>query len=123
MDQDFKTPLSIETRDSVTVVHFHKPVAESRHLAEIELQMTTLIQELDHPRLVIDFAEVTFFPSTGIGMIISSRNDVTKKHGVLGIASLPEMIEHMFTLTGLTKVIPVYDTVDEAVEALSQKSS
>ncbi len=118
MDQDTTSPLSIETRDRVTVIHLHKSVSQSQNLAGVEAMLLDAVDPLEHPKVVIDFNAVDFFPSTGVGVIVAVRNKVAEKHGVVALAEMPELIEHMFTMTGLTKVMPRYDHLDEAVDAL-----
>lgn len=67
--------------------------------------------------LVLDMSGVTFLDSSGVGALVSlfvSRQHAGKK---LALASLTKQGLAVLQVSGLTKLIPAYATVEEAVSA------
>ncbi|MGH3345005.1 MAG: STAS domain-containing protein [Carbonactinosporaceae bacterium] len=70
-----------------------------------------------HPFVVLDFSEVTFCDSVGLSALVASLKQAYEGEGWLRLAALQPAVLKVFRLTALTKVFPIYDSVDEAVEA------
>jgi len=119
MDQQKHSSIDVEIRQGVTIIRFGIDITQSRNMANIESDMANAITDTDQPRVVINFANVEFFPSTGVGTIVAMRKQVIDKHGVLALAGMSELIHHMFRVSGLAKVMPIYNSVDEAVENIA----
>ena len=67
--------------------------------------------------LVIDMEGVDFLDSTGLGVLVGGLKRVRAHDGSLRLVCTQERILKIFRITGLTKVFPLHDTVDEAVSA------
>jgi anti-sigma B factor antagonist len=65
--------------------------------------------------LVIDMEAVDFLDSTGLGVLVGGLKRVRAHDGSLRLVCTQERILKIFRITGLTKVFPIHDTVDEAV--------
>jgi anti-anti-sigma factor len=67
--------------------------------------------------LVLDMSGVTFLDSSGVGALVSLF--VTRQHAgkKLALASLTKQGLAVLQVSGLTKLIPAYATVDEAISA------
>jgi anti-anti-sigma factor len=67
--------------------------------------------------LVLDMSAVTFLDSSGVGALVSLF--VTRQHAgkKLALASLTKQGLAVLQVSGLTKLIPAYATVEEAVSA------
>jgi anti-sigma B factor antagonist len=65
--------------------------------------------------LVIDREAVDFLDSTGLGVLVGGLKRVRAHDGSLRLVCTQERILKIFRITGLTKVFPLHDTVDEAV--------
>ncbi|MGC2854988.1 STAS domain-containing protein [Novispirillum sp. DQ9] len=70
-------------------------------------------------RIVLDLGGVTAMDSSGVGEMVSSYTTVTNRGGRLVLANLPNRIADILTITQLITVFDVYDSVDQAVAALS----
>jgi anti-sigma B factor antagonist len=67
--------------------------------------------------LVVDMQGVEFLDSTGLGVLVGGLKRVRAHDGSLRLVCVQEKILKVFRITGLTKVFPIHDSVEEAVAA------
>jgi anti-sigma B factor antagonist len=70
-----------------------------------------------HYHLVINLEGVDFLDSTGLGVLVGALKRVRSHQGSLRLVCTQERLLKIFRITGLAKVFPIYDTVDEAAQA------
>lgn len=70
-----------------------------------------------HHHLIVDMESVDFLDSTGLGVLVGGLKKVRQHEGSLHLVCTGEKILKVFRITGLTKVFPIHDTVDEALAA------
>ncbi|HOQ00203.1 MAG TPA: anti-sigma F factor antagonist [Acetivibrio clariflavus] len=66
--------------------------------------------------VIFDFSKVTFMDSSGIGVIMGRFKNVSKLSGKLSVANVNPQLMRIFEMSGLLKVIPVYDNIDAAIK-------
>jgi anti-sigma B factor antagonist len=66
--------------------------------------------------IVVDMTKVEFLDSTGLGVLVGGLKRVRSHDGSLSLVCNQERILKIFRITGLTKVFPIYDTLDEALQ-------
>ncbi|HYN30079.1 MAG TPA: STAS domain-containing protein [Dermatophilaceae bacterium] len=72
-----------------------------------------------HTRLVIDLDGVQFLDSTGLGVLVGRLKLVRTRDGWVRIVCTNERILRVFTITGLDKVFPIHDSVEDATTTTS----
>jgi len=72
--------------------------------------------------LVMDFQDVRWINSSGIGTLISCLITLRKRGGDIHFANLHGKSQMYFHITKLEKVIKIFDSLDEAVERFSDVS-
>ncbi|HWB66131.1 MAG TPA: anti-sigma factor antagonist [Mycobacteriales bacterium] len=70
-----------------------------------------------HYHLIVDMEKVEFLDSTGLGVLVGGLKRVRAHDGSLRLVCTQDRILKIFRITGLTKVFPIHDTVDEAAAA------
>ncbi|MFF9870179.1 STAS domain-containing protein [Streptomyces sp. NPDC013953] len=82
-----------------------------------------LVDLIYHGRifLVLDMTEVDFSDSTGQGVLVGALKRVRAHDGRLALVVPHDRLAKVFRITGLTKVFPIFDTVDRAVEFLGRE--
>jgi anti-sigma B factor antagonist len=70
-------------------------------------------------RLLIDLSEVPFMDSAGLGALIGGIRRVREADGDVAVACGRPTLMRLLHTTGFDRIVPVTDTVDEAVEALA----
>lgn len=69
----------------------------------------------DVNKLVIDLSQVPYLDSSGVGVLLSLFKFMRTRDGSLVIAEPNSKIRRVFDVTKMTEIIPVYMSLDEAV--------
>ena len=69
--------------------------------------------------LVVNLAGVSFIDSTGIGVLVGAWRRTKATDGDLALASTSRQAQSVLDATGLTKVLSIYGSEEEAVQALA----
>jgi stage II sporulation protein AA (anti-sigma F factor antagonist) len=85
---------------------------------EVRNKIDDIINRVGTNKVIMDFANVTFMDSSGIGVIIGRYKKLTMKNGTLCIIRVKGSVERVFELSGLFKIIKVYKTLEEAVNII-----
>ncbi|MBK7721087.1 MAG: anti-sigma factor antagonist [Austwickia sp.] len=71
--------------------------------------------------MVLDLEQVPFMDSTALGVLVGRLKLTRVQHGSLRVVCTVPRILRVFDITGLKQVLPVHDTVDDALtHALAQ---
>lgn len=91
---------------------------------ELDAHSAPLLQEALEPLtqvpgigLVIDLSAVGFIDSTGLGVIVTALKHVREASGSLDVVVQSPRVLKVFALTGLDVVIPLHETLDQALSA------
>ena len=79
-----------------------------------------LIEAGNIRHIVFFFTVVDFMDSSGIGLIMGRYKKVMFLGGKAAVSHVGEMVNRIFGLSGLYKIIEKYDTAKDAVEALTK---
>ena len=87
------------------------------HAAEtLRFEIDRAVMRENAKNIILDFKSVTFMDSSGIGMIIGRYKNVQKQGGRLFVADINANLQRIFELSGLKKIIPLFDTVETALK-------
>jgi anti-sigma B factor antagonist len=67
--------------------------------------------------LVVNLADTTFIDSTGVGVLVGIWHRTRATQGCLALAAPSRQARAVLESTGLTKVLPIYESQAEAVQA------
>lgn len=109
MDLDVDT----STRDSATVLSLRGEI-DVYTAPRLRQALIDLIAQ-DATNIVVDMEKVDFLDSTGLGVLVGGLKRVKAKDGSMKLVVTQDKISKIFEITGLTKVFPIFGTVDEAV--------
>lgn len=76
-------------------------------------KLIELVSEGSH-NVVVNLESVDFLDSTGLGVLVGALKRVKAHDGTLALVCTQDKILKIFKITGLTKVFPIYDSVEEA---------
>jgi anti-sigma B factor antagonist len=68
-------------------------------------------------RLVVNLDKVGFLDSTGLGVLVGGLKRVRAHDGSLDLVCTQQRILKILTITGLTEVFGIHQTVDQAIAA------
>ena len=72
-------------------------------------------------RLVIGVSGVNYIDSSGLGTLVGGLRRVAEHNGGLAISGANPQIERVLSITGLDKILPVFEDDDSAVRSLKRK--
>jgi anti-sigma B factor antagonist len=67
--------------------------------------------------VLLDLGEIDYMRSTGLGALLELFERLKEKGCRLAIASPPILIKNLFQCTAVTEILPVYSSVEEAIES------
>lgn len=70
--------------------------------------------------LVIDFKDVTFLDSSGLGALVGVLKKIGNR-GELAVCGLNSDVEHMFRICRMDRVFTIHRDVEAAVQSISER--
>src|SRR2546427_7647961 len=65
--------------------------------------------------IVVDMERVDFLDSTGLGVLVGGLKRVKDREGSMKLVANQDRILKIFDITGLSKVFPMFGSLDEAL--------
>lgn len=65
--------------------------------------------------LILNFADVSFVDSSGLGVILGRYKKMAQRGGQVMLVSVPPQVRKVFELSGIFKIIAHYDSEQEAL--------
>lgn len=66
--------------------------------------------------IIVDLSQLEFLDSTGLGALIGAQRRALEYNGCLRLIVSDGPIQRLLTITGLMKVLPVYASLESALE-------
>lgn len=66
--------------------------------------------------LVLDLKKVNFIDSSGLGVILGRFKRISQEGGRMSAINVSESVKRVFQLSGLLKIISIYDNRQQALE-------
>jgi len=87
-----------------------------------EFEMTIRVLQKQEKYVILDFSDVGYINSFGIGILVDLQKNVLKNEGVVKICGLSPSIKKIFQITYLTRVFEIFDDLNQAMESFSAKT-
>ncbi len=84
-------------------------------------QQLISILEAGKQQVVVDLSGVDYFDSTALGVLIGGLKRIRERDGNLTLICPNARIRRVFEITSLDKIFEIYNSVDEAMVAISAK--
>jgi stage II sporulation protein AA (anti-sigma F factor antagonist) len=68
--------------------------------------------------IIFDFKNINFMDSSGIGVIIGRYKKISNDGGKVSVVNVNARVKKIFDLSGMNKIIGIYDTYEEIVSSL-----
>ncbi|GAA0718439.1 anti-sigma F factor antagonist [Clostridium malenominatum] len=83
---------------------------------EVRNKIDDRLSREDITKLIMDFSDVSFMDSSGIGVVIGRYKKLASKNGKVCITNVSDSVKRVFELSGMFKIIQLYNTNKEALE-------
>ncbi|MBQ4630024.1 MAG: anti-sigma factor antagonist [Clostridia bacterium] len=88
---------------------------DHRYAIQIRNEADKKIVTYPDKKFVIDLSEVSFMDSSGIGVIIGRYKLIKSFGGEIAISGVNSAVGKILEMSGIKKIIPLFDTVEDAV--------
>ncbi|MEZ5358363.1 MAG: STAS domain-containing protein [Candidatus Zixiibacteriota bacterium] len=102
-------------KDGVDVIEVKGKIMGGDDFIPLDDKLYALIGR-GHLKAVIDLSKCDWINSTGLGRLIHHATSFKNQKGELKLANLTEKIDKIITITRLSEVFDVSDTVDDAIK-------
>jgi anti-sigma B factor antagonist len=75
------------------------------------------IVEGGKPQLLVDLSGISFMDSTGLGVFVKVFKQLQKAGGSVKFACPQPLVSKVFTITGMNKLFPVFQTLEEGLQS------
>ncbi|MDP4143952.1 MAG: anti-sigma F factor antagonist [Bacillota bacterium] len=69
-------------------------------------------------KLIMDFSNVSFMDSSGIGVVIGRYKKLLTRKGTICIIRVNKSVRRVFELSGMFKIINIYDDLETALKCI-----
>lgn len=107
-----KNEMKFSVKDECLCVLFYGDIDHATTLTYRD-RLVEKIDSKKYPKVILNFENVTFIDSSGIGMVLGRYNQIKRYHGKLFLTKLPEATRRLFDLTGLFSIIDVIEDTKE----------
>jgi len=97
---------------------FNFDIENLDNVKELRNELESFISGIDSPKVLINFENVSYIDSTGLGNIIRIFEMIRKKKGTLSVSNLNVDVEKIFKITTLDTLIKIFNTEAEALKNL-----
>lgn len=105
-----------ESRSSVDYALVALPEeVDAASCAGISARLMNLVLSGRYAKVVVDFSITRYIDSAGIGVLERARREFTSRGGELVLAGLNRSIRRIFSITGMDRVFPIFDTVTDGI--------
>jgi anti-sigma B factor antagonist len=109
--------LRVEQDADVTIISILASRVPVEMSDSFEERVVQAVERLEQPKVLIDFADVSFISSAVLGKLIKLNGRVQDRGGQFRISALGDRIAEVFHITGLDRLFQIYDTRDDAIRA------
>lgn len=113
------SPILVYRDGEIIRVGFRTSILQGAALPQMEVDFLLALGESKNPRVLFDFFGVEYFPSTGLGSLISLQKHIKGINGQMRLACLAPHIQELFTLSGLDKVFTIHATAEDATKSFT----
>ncbi|MDI9260988.1 anti-sigma F factor antagonist [Alicyclobacillus sendaiensis] len=111
--------MSVETKLERGIVVIELKGELDHHAVEqIRDRIEQQLAEHGYRGLVMSFRNIDFMDSSGLGLILGRYRTVSEHGGKMALCEVNPTLRRLFEMSGLLKVIPVYDSEEAAVAAI-----
>ena len=113
-------PVAVQHQKDIAIVQFtNNRILDEANIADIGNTLKVLIDEKDHPKLLLDFSTVDHLSSAALGMLINANNSIKQRNGQLRLTNIKPQIYEVFVITKLNKLFRILPDRAEALNSFT----
>ncbi|MGL6105428.1 anti-sigma F factor antagonist [Romboutsia sp.] len=100
------------------IIEFRVPELDHHISNEVREEIDNILISKAIKNIIFDFKNIIFMDSSGIGVIIGRYKKISSDGGKVSVVNVNARVKKIFDLSGMNKIIGVYDTREEAISSL-----
>ena len=84
-------------------------------------KLETIINENKYKKVIMDFSNVSFIDSSGLGLILGRYNQLKKFNGALYVTGVNKQAEKIFNIAGIWTIMDRYENLEQALKTVGAK--
>ncbi|MFH1406807.1 MAG: STAS domain-containing protein [Candidatus Omnitrophota bacterium] len=112
--------VKVDKKDDIAIVTLVKPEVTVEENEVIKKDLEDLVKG-GARKIVLNFSNVKFMSSVVLATLISCYKDIKQAKGAMKLCCLSERVKDVFDVTELSKIFPIFQTQEDAIESLSEK--
>ena len=118
-----KPGISVEYKGNATIMRFtDEKILEEQDVKALQDLIMSVIEQAERINLILDFGQVRYLSSVVLGLLIRVSKRIYERDGQLGLCNINPKIYEIFKITRLTKTFDIYNSIESAMEGLSESS-
>ena len=114
------THIRVQEQDGVKRIEFvERNILDEANIQQIGEEITRLVDETPHPKVLISFQNVDHLSSAALGTLITINNKIRSKDGQLRLANIDPRIYEVFVITKLNRLFQIHDSEDQALASFT----
>jgi anti-sigma B factor antagonist len=114
-------PLSVVQDKDVRIVEFtNNKILDEANISDIKVTLFALIDEMDRPKILLDFSTVDHLSSAALGALIDANNRIRQRNGQFRLSNIKPQIREVFSITKLDKLFKIFATREEALASFTR---
>jgi anti-sigma B factor antagonist len=116
-------PLTLDSRfcGSIYIIRCQGRIVAGEDASLLDSTLENRAREFK--QLVLNLSDIERLDSTGMGMLVRYSASLRRRGGDLHLAAPAPFVERMLSVTGLSSVLQVYSTEEEAIVSFLEQSS
>jgi anti-sigma B factor antagonist len=117
-----KPMISVGYAGNATIVRFtDEKILEEKDIKALQNSIMPIVESASgRINLILDFGNVRFLSSAVLGLLIRISKRIYECEGQLRLCNINPKIYEIFKITRLTKTFDIYESIEGAIEDLSQ---
>jgi anti-sigma B factor antagonist len=95
---------------------------DSSTFPKLREHLDRLIQEKQY-NCLLDLRDLDYISSAGLGVLMQMLRQVRENNGDLKIVNMSDKIERVFNLLGFSRLMKIYESEEEALQAFTEEVS
>lgn len=112
----------ISPKSSVSIVHMGGELIEKSQGEPLVQEIKALLEKGSR-KFVLDFSNLRYMNSSGLGILVTILTKVRNNGGELAVTNLNKKIKELLVITKLNQMFHVTNTLEEAIGELSKSNS
>jgi len=109
--------LTSELQDGVLLIKLPQGSLDAATAREFREAADQILGE--HRKVVLDFSQVAFVDSAGLGVVLAFLRRVTQDQGDLKVCGLNKGVRALFQLVRMHRIVEIFETAQEASTAFA----